>query len=62
MIREGFLDDPTDHGLVVVHGHTPVAEPAIRTNRIGIDTRAWESGRLTCLVIDGAERHFLSTG
>lgn len=62
MIRDGFLDDPTDHGLVVVHGHTPVAEPAIRINRIGIDTRAWESGRLTCLVIDGAERQFLSTG
>lgn len=62
MIREGFLDDPTDHGLVVVHGHTPVAEPAIRTNRIGIDTRAWESGRLTCLVIDGAERQILATG
>lgn len=62
MIREGFLDHPADHGLVVVHGHTPVAEPEIRSNRIGIDTRAWESGRLTCLVIDGAERQFLSTG
>ncbi len=62
MIREGFLDDGTDHGFVVVHGHTPVARPEVRSNRIGIDTKAYESGRLTCLVIDGSERRFMQTG
>ncbi len=62
MIRNEFLDDSTDHGLVVVHGHTPVAEPQVRINRIGIDTRAYESGRLTCLVIDGADITFMQTG
>jgi serine/threonine protein phosphatase 1 len=61
MIRHGFLDDETDHGFVVVHGHTPVPEPQVRTNRIGIDTKAYESGRLTCLIIDGEDRTFMQT-
>jgi len=60
-IRRDFLDhrEPFDH--VVVHGHTPVAEPEIRANRIGIDTGAFASRHLTCLVLDGAERYILST-
>ncbi|MFG1479279.1 metallophosphoesterase family protein [Xanthobacter sp. V4C-4] len=60
-IRHAFLDhgEPFEH--VVVHGHTPVAEPEVRSNRIGIDTGAFASGRLTCLVLDGAERAILST-
>lgn len=37
-IRDDFLWDDTDHGKIVVHGHTPTIEPDVRTNRIGIDT------------------------
>ena len=50
-----------DHGFVVVHGHTIVEQVEERPNRIGIDTGAYRSGVLTALVVDGAERRFLST-
>lgn len=61
-IREEFLNSDRDYGKIIVHGHTITAEPEIRRNRIGIDTGAFTSGRLTCLVLDGAERRFLTTG
>ena len=61
-IRETFLLSGVDHGKVVVHGHTPTDAPEVRPNRIGIDTGAFASGILTCLVLDGEERRFLSTG
>lgn len=60
-IREEFLDDDEDRGLVVVHGHTPTPAPVIKPNRIGIDTRAYASGVLTCLVLEGTQRRFLAT-
>jgi serine/threonine protein phosphatase 1 len=43
----------------VVHGHTPAIEPDIRPNRINIDTGAYATGRLTCLVLEGNEMSFL---
>ncbi len=58
-IREGFLDDASDHGVVVVHGHTIVDTPEERPNRIGLDTGAYKSGVLTALGIEGTERWFL---
>lgn len=51
-IRDEFLDSAADFGKVIVHGHTPVAEPELRPNRIGIDTGAFISGRLTCAVLE----------
>lgn len=54
-IRQDFLDSTRDHGLYVVHGHTPVPHPDIRSNRINIDTGAWRSGVLTCIAIEGTE-------
>lgn len=60
-IRERFLQSPLDHGAVVVHGHCIAPEPQVRHNRIGIDTGAYQSGVLTCLVLDGTERAFLQT-
>lgn len=58
-IRDVFLDDTRDHGFVVVHGHTPCDQPEIRPNRINLDTRAYASGVLTCLTIDGGALGFL---
>lgn len=52
-IRDEFLNSTMDHGFVVVHGHTPVSHPDIRTNRINIDTGAWRTGTLTCIAIEG---------
>lgn len=61
-IRAPFLYSEEDFGKMVVHGHTPGDEPVVRRNRICIDTRAWQSGRLTALRLWGAERRFLATG
>lgn len=60
-IRGEFLDSAADFGRVVVHGHTISAEPEVRANRIGIDTGAYYSNRLTCLVLEGSDRRFLRT-
>ena len=60
-IRRRFLDSELDHGAVIVHGHSISAEPQVRANRIGIDTGAYQTGVLTCLVLDGEERGFLQT-
>jgi serine/threonine protein phosphatase 1 len=60
-IREPFLFDETDHGFVVVHGHTIRSEVEIRKNRIGIDTGAYRTGVLTALAIEGAENWLLDT-
>lgn len=59
-IREPFLSSEVDHGLIVVHGHTPVDAPDARPNRINIDTGAVFSGNLTCLVLEGTSRRFLT--
>lgn len=60
-IREPFLRDDTDHGFVVVHGHTIHPEVEERANRIGIDTGAFATGVLTALGIEGEERWYLDT-
>jgi serine/threonine protein phosphatase 1 len=52
-IRQGFLDSDADHGFVVIHGHTPVESIDRRDNRIGIDTGAYRTGLLSCLIMDG---------
>ena len=58
-IREDFLLHEGDFGKIVVHGHTPAREPDIRSNRINIDTGAYATGRLTCLVLEGYQVRFL---
>ena len=60
-IREEFLESQADFGCVVVHGHTITAAPEVRHNRIGVDTGAFFSDHLTCLVAEGGERSFLQT-
>jgi serine/threonine protein phosphatase 1 len=60
-IRDEFLDSTADHGKVVVHGHTVTREVDLRRNRIGIDTGAYATGRLTCLVLAGRSRALLQT-
>ena len=60
-IRKAFLDSEADHGAVVVHGHSISHVPELRHNRIGIDTGAYRSGVLTCLVLEGGRREILQT-
>jgi serine/threonine protein phosphatase 1 len=61
-IRDPFLSSEAEHGKLVVHGHTPSVAPEIRPNRIGIDTAAYATNRLTCLVLEKDQRRFLHVG
>jgi serine/threonine protein phosphatase 1 len=58
-IREEFLASRDFHGKIVVHGHSYKTEPEVMPNRIGIDTGAYATGRLTCLVLEAEEMRFL---
>lgn len=58
-IRGAFLSSSTDFGKRIVHGHSITPEPDVRPNRIGIDTGAFFTGRLTCLVLEGETLRFL---
>jgi serine/threonine protein phosphatase 1 len=60
-IRDPFLSDAKDHGFIVVHGHTIVERVEERPNRIAIDTGAYHSGILTCLVVEEGERWYLTS-
>lgn len=51
-IRDEFLLHEEDFGRIVVHGHTPVREIDIRRNRINIDTGAYVTGRLSCIILE----------
>lgn len=62
-IRDDFLDhrEPLS-GKCVIHGHTITQDVDTRSSRIGIDTGAYKSGRLTAIGLEGTQRWFLSTG
>ena len=60
-IREEFLTSTVEFGKIVVHGHTPTDVPEVRRNRINIDTGAFASGHLTCVVLDERGHRFLQT-
>lgn len=60
-IRDEFLTHGESFGPIVVHGHSISEEIDVRSNRIGIDTGAFASGRLTAIGLEGRERWFLST-
>lgn len=60
-IRRGFLDFNGTLDKVIVHGHTIAHEVEWLPHRIGIDTGAYESGRLTALGLEGTERWLLQT-
>lgn len=60
-IRDKFLQSDKKFEKVIVHGHSISSLPDVRPNRIGIDTGAYGTGRLTCLVITQKSRHFITT-
>jgi serine/threonine protein phosphatase 1 len=59
-IREPFLSDPRDHGVLIVHGHTVVERPSHYGNRVNIDTGAGYGGPVTAIAIDGPEVFLLT--
>lgn len=61
-IRDEFLASRKMFERIIVHGHTPVELPEVLPNRFNIDTGAYISGRLTCLVLEGQTHRWLHTG
>lgn len=61
-IRQQFLENDSDHGRIVVHGHTISESVEVKANRIGIDTGAYRTGVLTALGVEEGGRWFLQTG
>jgi len=61
-IRNEFTDCGDDHGAIIVHGHS-VYEDGVhfQPNRIGIDTGAWRTGRLSALGLEGEDCWALCT-
>ena len=58
-IREEFLYSNDDFGKVVVHGHTPTHSPEEYPNRIGVDTGAFMSGKLTAAILHRGKTSFM---
>lgn len=62
-IRQGFVDWRGGHlEKMIVHGHTISREVELMPYRIGIDTGAYASGRLTALVLEDTTCRILQTG
>ncbi len=55
-IRNTFLDDDAAFEKMVVHGHTPTPDVHSDHRRIGVDTKAYASGILTAVRLDGEQR------
>lgn len=60
-IRDPFLKSSRSHGRIVVHGHSISEDIDVAENRIGVDTGAYASGRLTALAIEGDRLWRLTT-
>jgi serine/threonine protein phosphatase 1 len=59
-IRDPFLSaGDVFGGRVIVHGHTPAVKPESLGFRIGIDTGAYMTGRLTAARFEGSDIQFL---
>lgn len=52
-IREPFLTSGDDFGFKVVHGHTICKAVEHHPNRIAVDTGAFRTGILSCVVLEG---------
>jgi serine/threonine protein phosphatase 1 len=60
-IREPFLSHASPHCRMVVHGHSILPDVDLQENRIGIDTGAYASGKLTAIGLQGEARWVLQT-
>ncbi len=61
-IRDEFVGQRGDLEKVIIYGHTIYKDADERGSRIGIDTGAYESGKLTAIGLEGGERWYLQTG
>jgi serine/threonine protein phosphatase 1 len=54
-IRHGFSDRDKPFEKVIVHGHSPVAQPFVGRNRINLDTGAYATGKLSCAILEAQQ-------
>ena len=60
-IRDEFVGQRGDLEKVIIYGHTIYEDVDERGSRIGIDTGAYDSGKLTAIGLEGGERWYLQT-
>lgn len=60
-IRKDFLESPAQHGSMIIHGHSVSKQIDEQPNRVGIDTGAYATGKLTAIGLEGTARWFLQT-
>ena len=58
-IREPFLSEGFGDEITVIHGHTPISKPEFHQRRIGIDTGAYATDRLTVLKVMGSKAEII---
>lgn len=51
-IRQEFIAHTTHYEKVIVHGHTPAYPMELLPNRINVDTHAYDTGVLSCIVLE----------
>ena len=63
-IRREFYEANPDNwpNRCIVHGHTPRDKPENISWRINVDTGAFNTGKLTAVVLEGSDRRFITTG
>jgi serine/threonine protein phosphatase 1 len=60
-IKDEFTDQRGDLEKVIIYGHTIYDDVDERGSRIGIDTGAYASGKLSAIGLEGGERWYLQT-
>ena len=59
--HSAFFDTPRQDGLWMAHGHFILDAPVMKAGRIGVDTGAYQSGRLTAAIIEPGYVRFIHT-
>jgi serine/threonine protein phosphatase 1 len=59
-IRDPFLNDTSDHGALVVHGHTTIEAATHYGNRLNLDSGAAYGGPLSAVAIEGRRAWLLT--
>ncbi len=60
-IRDAFIQHTKPFEKIIVHGHTITNEPDFQPNRIGLDTGAYISGKLSCLVLENETQQVIQS-
>ncbi len=60
-IRRKFIEHRKPFEKIIVHGHTISEEVEFMDNRIGLDTGAYATGKLSCLVLEDDTQALIQT-